>query len=751
MSILNDDKKVINEGRKKPLKDVKASLRDQVVVKLAKKLKDDNVGQKIRNMWLKGNSDRADWLRRQQDYLASWDEFLDVDMEGPFAGSSNLHLPTLFVIVKTMHARFLQAILGTDPPFSLKPRTEAYVERVPMLTDTVRYAMKDWANEYCGVDEMVDRWVWSWLSTGSGILKGGWDVKYTRYTDVENVQEKGMPNIVVGPDGKEHLVPTTRSVEKEIEVTKKVFDGPTCSFVEVEDLVIIGGGGDPDKADAVIHQDYMDSSQLWTLADRKVFDAYCVETVINSGPDNMGGQDVSGIKQQRATSAGQASVDTESDHDRYQILEAYFKHDVDGSGIFSDIVAWVHPRTGEILKATYLRRMNKAGERPFKKIDFHIRNGAEFGIGIVEILYPLAKEMDAMHNMRIDFGLISTMPFGFYRASSSINPETINLEPGALIPVDNPATDIFFPNLGNRTVFGFQEEAALQQMIDRVTSISDLNLGVIGGQGATRTATGTRAMMGESTANLDVYLRRLNKGWKRYVEYLLHTLQQRIPKGLSFRVTGESGDNYWRNIRDADDIAGDYDIEVSENSASSNKQIQQDVAQQLLQVTSNPLDIQLRIVTPSNRYAANKTYLQSLGLKDYGRYITKPPDFALGLSPEEEANRILAGRDVPITPEMDHQGFIDWFKMFHDTDELLGQVNEQQTLDLAAQAMKHEQMAKAIAFAQAQAANAAQMQANAQQSAQQAPVGSAPSPQGGTPNEQAPNPGPGGGASQPQG
>ena len=37
---------------------------------------------------------------------------------------------------------------------------------------------------------------------------------------------------------------------------------------------------------------------------------------------------------------------------------------------------------------------------------FHRRKGATYGVGIPEMMYPISKEMDAMHNMRIDFGII---------------------------------------------------------------------------------------------------------------------------------------------------------------------------------------------------------------------------------------------------------------------------------------------------------------------------------------------------------
>jgi hypothetical protein len=76
---------------------------------------------------------------------------------------------------------------------------------------------------------------------------------------------------------------------------------------------------------------------------------------------------------------------------------------------------------------------------------------------------------------------------------------------------------------------------------------------------------------------------------------------------------------------------------------------------------------------------------------------------------------------------MDHKGFIEFFQHFVDTDELIGQFTEEQTIILAKQAQAHEQMANALKAAQAQAANAAQMQRNAQLSQQQAPAGGNPS------------------------
>jgi hypothetical protein len=721
MSELNRDKDVIEKGRKNSLKNVDAPLRDQIPSKLLSKLNEMNVGEKISSMWSLGNANRSEWMQRQQLYLSDWDEFLVASDEGSFKGASNLHLPMPFIVVKTMHARFLQALLGIDPPFNVGPRLEASADRAKMIEETMEYAIKEWANDYQGAFEALDEWVWQWISTGSGILKQRWECAYTRFVDVETVDVPAAPKSVVDESGVEVLVPQTKKKEREVvRVKKKEF--PIFETVNHEDVVMIGGNGNPQRADAVLQSTDMTASELWTLVDRKLFDEDAVEEIIRGGGDDLSLTDGSGIKDQRARSSGKASLKTDAELVRYKIIESYLKMDVDGSGINSDLVVWSHLNSKKLVRANYLYRMNKAGERPFFKIDFHKRKDQDYGIGIVEILHPLSVEMDAIHNMRIDFGLVATMPFGFYRPTSSIDPETISLEPGILIPVENPQTDVYFPNLGNRTSFGFQEEAALQQMVERLTGISDMTLGLLNQQGAARTATGARALLGEASSNLDVHLRRLNAGWKKALEYLLHMLQQRIPEGFSFRLSGDDGSSYWAYIRDREDIEGDFDVEVSPNTSSSNKGIQVENAQQIMQITSDPLGYQLGVLDPATYYEARKNLLSALGVRDYGKFIKAPQNLRV-FSPKEEVDRLLRGIPTPVTPEADHDGYLAYMDFLKANPELLSIYTPEDLQPLEQQAMKHIEMLQALESAAAEQRNINQMKNNAATSANQAPTG----------------------------
>lgn len=733
-NINKPDSQVVNEGRKNTLKDQveQVPLRDQIPKKLQKKLEDQNIAERVSNLWLQGQADQADWLQNMLEMQKEVDEFIKPIYPAPYAWSSTIHMPVSYTLCRTFHSRMMSALFSFDPPFTVNPRKEANSDAAPMVQDLMQYAVKDWANCYKGIEETCDRWLWQWVTVGRGILKSRWDRHYSRFIDVVEVPR---PTIVTQVDDQGNEVSQTVMVpvEEEQEVVKTIFDGPMVEHVLPEDLLIIGGDGDPDRAESVIQQKYMTASELWTLADQGIFTAEAVEEVIRGGPDMMGSDVTGGVKQERASRATAGSVDKHFDVDRYRILEAYIKVDVDGSGISSDVIVWVGHTSRALLRSTYLFRVSPSGKRPFATVDFHRKGNTEKPVGLVELTYSLTKELDFMHNTRIDVGLLSTMPIMFYRASSSMQMETMPMQPGAMIPLDNPQQDIYIPNLGNRTSFGMQEESALYSMIERMTSVSDLSLGVIGAQGATRTASGARIVANESSTNLDIYVKRMNRGFKKLLHLMLEQLQTKIAPGFEYMITGDDGQNYFNRITSKEQIAGSYDFVLEASSNASNKQIQLDTAQQLYQLTGNMLDLQLGLISPVERYEAIKNLMQALGVKAISKYVRKPDQVVRKFTPEEVANRILAGMDVPLDPTQDLEGIIAYIEYVFANDNLLGQFGEQQAIALEMKRREAQALLEAMQAQQAQVNNIQQQQQNAAQSQQQAGAGgfaAAPAPEG---------------------
>jgi hypothetical protein len=724
VSILQNEADVVakrkNVLKDDPSKDLKvtASLRDQQLDKLTAKLEELGYGEKISELWTVSNTDRSTWLERQNAYLLEIDEFIEPIYKPALDWSSNFHLPTILTVCKTYHGRMLAALWGVDPPFICRSRTAANQDRAGLIEDLMRYTLRDWANDYDGVEEELDKWIWDWITKGDGFLKARWTKRFTRFQDVETQHIEKIELQMDPETGNSVPVPVLEEIEREVTVTEEVYNGPELARVPVEDIIVVGGEGDPQKADYVLQQCWLTASELWSAADQKIFRKNVVEEIVKGGKDSVYSNDESGnIKQSQIIQAGRSNLDGEHELDRYRIIEAYLKADVDGSGIAADVVVWIHARTRKILRSTYLRRVITSGKRPFFKISFHKRHGVEYSVGLVELLYSLGKEIDAIHNINMDIGILSSMPFGFYRPTTSSLKETaLPLEPGALIPVDNPQTDIYFPNLGMRTSFGFQEQGALMTQVERLTSISDINLGIIGAQGAARTATGARALLGESSSNLNVYIARMNRGWKRALRYMFEMLQLRLPPGFQFRVIGDDGDAYWQQIESKQEICGMYDFELDANSANSNKQVEIERANMIYQLTSNPIDLQLGIVTPSNRYEALLNQLKVNGLKAVAKYITKPQNHLIALSPIEMADRLLNGIDINLNPALDLQGFVEVVKHIFETDELSGQFSPSHMAVLKGKAQEAVAMLEAVQAQQANANVAMQQNMNTQAS-----------------------------------
>lgn len=715
----NRDKDVLENGRQSTLgEEVVVSLRERIVNKLLKKLRDLEEGRRTTDIWDVETARRGKWLENRKTLLDQYDEFIDPIHTAAQDWSSTLHLPVTFTIMKTVHARMLSALLDVDPPFSMKAREGALEERVDKASAFLRYAIRDWANEGQGVASELDAWVWSWCE-GSGVLKARWERKYTRFMDV--VQE---PIVVHDQAEDGTLVPLNSVEEVEKWVTVKTFDGPILENKAPEQIILVGGKGDPQKADEVLELDYLTAGQLWTLVDKGIFEEDAVKKVIEYGESSVAADYNSSRLLEQAARAGTGHPDKSTDALRYAIIERYARIDVEGSGIPSDVILWVHKETGEILRATYLYRTSRSGMRPYFKADFHKRHGQDWGVGLPELLFTLQQELDAIHNMKVDFGLLTSMPMYFYRPTSNMPEERLPLEPGTGIPLDNPQSDVFIPNFGTRTVFHEREEQFLLGQVERMVSISDLNLGAISGQGATRTATGVQSLIAESNTNLNVFLRRLNMAWKQAVIYMFHMLQDKTPPGKEFRVTGENGAPIYSRIDNIEEIAGMYDIELDSNSANSNQSVKEAVATELYQLTGNPLDVQLGIITPLNRYEALKNLVQVRGIKDFNRFLTEPHQFSRIFTPEEVVSRVLRGVDIALSPDQDLQGVIAYIEKIYSDDMLLGQFNEQQTVKLETKRREAQQMLQALESQAAQQRNSDQLRINAAMSS--------PSP-GGTP------------------
>jgi hypothetical protein len=159
------------EGRKGTLKDndeeglqVTATLEERISERLVDKILEQEIETRVVDAYNAAQAGRVDALERQREFLLNYDEFVHPIYESATDWGSRLQMPTVFTMCKTFHARFVSAILASDP--TAKARKEANVERAKLVEELFRYTLREWMNEHTGIDDIYDELLWDWVTAG---------------------------------------------------------------------------------------------------------------------------------------------------------------------------------------------------------------------------------------------------------------------------------------------------------------------------------------------------------------------------------------------------------------------------------------------------------------------------------------------------------------------------------------------------------------------------------------------------------
>jgi hypothetical protein len=673
------------------------NMRYRIPSKLSKLFSNDpeklkKLGNYIMEQIRLSDKDRADFIGRLTAYRQSWKDFVSAGLDPAFQGAHNVHVPMAYGKIKAMASRVYQAVMDIDPKFSLKPRSKVSEIQKEDKEELLNWVINDYSNMQQGWDSVVDEDILNFVADGKAVTKQYWLRDVRKFVDVEETVRRP---IELDEDG----YPVVD--EKEVEKEEVLFDCPMIESVKLEDFWIVGKKlWDVDKADLIDHMQDYSKSDLIKMARLGFFEKNAVDEVIKDAPPSPPNQAtntlstelkilddfITGINKQGSS----AGIKT------YKVHECYLKYDIDDDGIDEELVVWIEERKRQVLRITYLERVGPGGKRPFT-----IKLFTPDGKGLGELLYGLNNEIDYIHNMRLDYGTLQNLPFFFYRAASGLNPIQLKVGPGMGIPVDDPQGDVMFPRLNGGTAYGFQEEAAVSRYGDDVSGITPFAMGQINQQGATRTATGTAALVNELNANIDIHIKRYQRGFKRNLYILDLQCQDLLPLGTIIRVAGTDGKDIYKRFENRESIRFATDFELTANSINSNKAIERETAQMLLQQLANPIALQTGITNQLNLYNAFKNLLQKFEVKDIDAYITKPQDAPDSpYSAKDELSMIVAGVKPPLVMKDKHQEKAAFFDQFEQSDDFGWMTQDH--IPLYSEVKKyHEQMAQAIA-AQAQ-------------------------------------------------
>lgn len=602
---------------------------------------------------------RSQWYLRKLEFLYQWDDFIQYKHDSVISDQPYIHIPVTFEKIQTWHSRMYKTITSMDPLFHMEPLNLASKEEVEATKMILRWYLRDEINYRQGMKPVIDELLWDLGTDGWGCIYKRWEKLHRMIVDMERVEVSNLREEVreVGEEIRKKGRPRKSYKEyREIPKIIEIFSGVVLETLPHECVYFpanIPTSGDLNHPEIIMIELLKTEQELILMKEQGFYDAEAVDEVIKKGKgyDNALKQD---LREQRHRLVG---IDSEQRNyeKEFPIDVIFFRKDLDEDGFPEEYVFSASIKARKVLRATYLDRICRDHNRPIYKFDLIKRPRSSYSRGFPEILYSLNTEIDDFHNIRRASGLIANVPWGFYRASSGLEKEAIEVAPGKFYPVDDPQTDVKPMNFPNVTSWALQEEGLAQTYADKLTSMPALLQGQVAGPiGPLRSTSGMLSLIQESQAPLDVYLDRFRGPFGKLMSGILSDLQARLPEIVKIKVLGEKGELLYGT--DGQMLfmeipkhlySGQYKFTLAANDAQYNPERDRQNALAIAQMLMTQFPIQAGIVSPQNAYNIYKNILEKNGVLDVDSYLTKPPMIPSPMNLLQEYTAIINGR-VPM-------------------------------------------------------------------------------------------------------
>ncbi len=546
----------------------------------------------------------------------------------PWKFCSNRSLKIAMSIIDLLHSRMFPIVWNEDL-ISWKPTEKTDKDKV----ERINKLMDWWIRVNCRMKGFFDQWCKVAVSYGDVATETSWDIKYIDVGEVSETpiidefgiqlrEKDGTPSIKrdkklrIEENTKTEIIP-----RENIFLGNSLEDDPVvikCNWLysELEDMEQQG------KAVNVSTPLYENSNYL-----KKLLDAKINENFSSSTADN-----IETIKEVKLRST---PID---------VLKCYRKIDIDRDGFAEDIRILIDPIRKVYLGGVAVKDISKRGKRPidFTKINDRIENPTELeGYGYLEMVQPLAEEIDAIFNQLTDANTLSILRPGFYDPSGNLVPQNITIAPNKLIPVSNPQRNIYYPDFSLPTDRLIVAIRTVMEFIERLTAASSYVLGreseIVGGSG---TATRTQAIVGAAEQRFAIPAEKLRDGAGRILTIVLDQVQKNIPPGLENRVLGEDNEPIFNgNELSNEGISGEYDAYLLEDASMGSENTQRQLISNLYALLlQNPLVN----TNPNNLYSITAELIKS-HKENPVDYLGPEPEQLKFIMPEDENTMMAEG------------------------------------------------------------------------------------------------------------
>ena len=542
----------------------------------------------------------------------------------PWKNCSNRSMKIGMAILEMMHSRMFAAIWNEDLVRWLpgEKTDKEKVERINLFMDwwiRVRTRMKNFFDK------------WTKVATGFGDVttECKWDIKYIDKGEVEEspiTDEFGVQ--LFEQDGTPSI-----NTNKKFDIIEKT----KCEIISRENIYFQDGQKSVEDETVIFKLRYFYSDLEQMEKDGKVVNVTTelkskIEDYLNAQYQSAGDENLEIIKEVKLRST---PVD---------VLKLYKRMDIDKDDYPEDLVILIDPERRIYLGAVEVKNITKNGLRPldFTKFNDLLDRPDELeGLGILEMVQPLADELDAIFNQMTDANTMSVLRPFFYDPSGSLVPQNITLAPNKGVPVPDPSRNVYIPDFNMPTEKLFVAMRGVLEFIERLTGASSYAMGkeseVVGGSG---TATRTQIIAQSAEQRFAIPAQRLREGCARILTKILDLVQKNIPPGLETRVLGEDGEPLFHgNELTQEGLSGELDAYILEDASMGSKEVERQLSvfiyQMLLQnpiVGSDPVKIWK---TTANFLKAHKI--------EPTEFLGPEPEMGDLDTPQEENTKILQG------------------------------------------------------------------------------------------------------------
>ena len=538
----------------------------------------------------------------------------------PWANCSNRSLRIAMAILEMLCSKFFPMIYNEDLN-RWRPGEKTDFPKVKRITKFMDW----WVRVYVPMQEFFDSWIMTTVGYGDSLVEILWDVEY------KDIGEFDVTNIV---DEQGNVLEQTQ--EKRLKLIEKT----KCNIIPKENVFFQKGQKDIHREPIIIKDDYrygdLEAMEMQgQVVNVQNFLRKTLESKTEvSGDPSLTEQDLSRLKEVKLRSQ------------TVNVLIEYMHYDWDNDGFSEDIRVLIDQDNKLYLSGVEVKNISKRAMRPIEWTKFLPRlddvDGLD-GLGALEMMEELAREIDACFNQLTDSNTLALMRPGFYDPSGNLNAPTLYLSPSKITPVSDPQRNVYFPDFDIPTERLIIAIRLVLEFIERLTAASSYVMGkeseIVGGSG---TATRTNAILMNAMERFQRPGVRLKAGAARILTQIFDKIQLNIPIGFESRVLGEDGEPIFKQNELTDEgLSGEFDAFLLEDSSGGSKNIEREISGFLYgQLLQNPL-----IGTdPMKIYKITFKLIESHTSHDEAERIMGPePDEKDNDSPEDENTLMIQG------------------------------------------------------------------------------------------------------------